>query len=221
MSSNEVAGARVLVVDDTPANLDLLSRTLEEGGLEVTVAPRGEVALRLVGINPPDLILLDVRMPWMDGFEVCRRLKADAATRDIPVVYITALGEVEEVVQGFEAGGVDYIRKPFRKEEVLVRVRTHLLTALLARRLEEQNEALRAEVARRRAAEEGRQRADDRLSLAARREAERWGIQGFLGKSGTMRTILRSVQTLQGAGATSALIVGESGTGKELGFVRK
>ena len=212
----DLSGAKILVVDDTPSNLDLLSHTLEAGGYEVSIAPRGEVALRLVRSVRPDLILLDVQMPDMDGFEVCRRLKADDATRDIPVVYITAHGQTEEIVQGFESGGVDYILKPFRKEEVLVRVRTHLENARLTQALAEQNEALRAEIAQRQAVTNERNRLASRLSAWSSQEAERWGIAGFVGKSGTMRTILKSVDTLQNAGATSALIAGESGTGKEL-----
>ena len=216
MRSIDLSGAKILVVDDAPSNLDLLSHVLEGGGYEVSIAPRGEVALRLVRGARPDLILLDVRMPDIDGFEVCRRLKGDVATRDIPVVYITAHGQTEEIVQGFESGGVDYILKPFRKEEVLVRVRTHLENARLAQMLAEQNEALRAEMARREAVTGERNRLANRLSALSSREAERWGIAGFVGKSGTMQTILKSVETLQNAEATSALVMGESGTGKEL-----
>ena len=212
----DLSGAKILIVDDAPSNLDLLSDALEAEGYEVSAAPGGEVALRLAHSTSPDLILLDVRMPGVDGFEVCRRLKADASTRDIPVVYITAHGQIEEIVQGFRAGGVDYILKPFHHEEVLVRVKTHLERARLAQTLVHQNEALRAEVARREAVTSERDRLADRLSALSNREAERWGVAGFVGRSGTMQTILKSVETLQNAGTTSALIVGESGTGKEL-----
>jgi DNA-binding NtrC family response regulator len=214
----DLSGAKILIVDDVPSNLELLSDTLEAKGYDISVAPGGEVALRLVRVARPDLILLDVQMPDLDGFEVCRRLKADEATRDIPVVYITAHGQTGEVVQGFQSGGVDYILKPFRKEEVLVRVRTHLENARLAQTLAEQNEARREEIARRQAVTSERDRLAERLSVLSRREAERWGIEGFVGKSGTMQTILKTVETLQSAGATStsALVVGESGTGKEL-----
>jgi two-component system sensor histidine kinase/response regulator len=116
----------ILVVDDTPANLQLLTTMLKERGYKVRPVPSGELALRAIHSSPPDLILLDVTMPGMDGYEVCARIKADAALRDIPILFISALNETSDKVRAFHAGGVDYVTKPFQLEEVEARVRTHL-----------------------------------------------------------------------------------------------
>jgi putative two-component system response regulator len=116
----------ILVVDDTPASLALLSRMLVERGYEVRPVLSGAVALTAAASNPPDLILLDINMPEMNGFEVCRRLKEDSRLRDVPVIFISALAEAEEKVKAFHRGGVDYVTKPFQIEEVEARVDTHL-----------------------------------------------------------------------------------------------
>ena len=116
----------ILVVDDTPANLRLLTELLAKHGYRVRPASDGALALKSVAAKIPDLILLDVNMPGMDGYEVCRRLKADEKNSRIPVIFISAFGDTPQKVKGFEAGGVDYITKPFEAEEVLARVRTHL-----------------------------------------------------------------------------------------------
>ncbi len=212
----DLAGAQILIVDDVPANLDVLADSLEEAGYDVSVAPGGEVALRNARATQLDLILLDVVMPGMDGYETCRQLKAAPETRDIPVLFITARAEIEGVVEGFAAGGVDYITKPFRKEEVLVRVQTHLEKARLTRALQEKNRALEEEIARRQQATSERNHLAEQLSHIARREAERWGVAGFVAQSPTMQQIFHEVDLLQSANNTAALIVGESGTGKEL-----
>ena len=115
-----------MIVDDTPANIDVLRRILSEDGFEISIAMSGEAALSLVEKNRPDLILLDVMMPGIDGFETCGKLKANHATKDIPVIFVTAKTEVEDIVHGFKVGGVDYIAKPFKREEVVSRVQTHL-----------------------------------------------------------------------------------------------
>jgi two-component system, NtrC family, sensor kinase len=129
----------ILIVDDTPANLKVLSETIEIGGYAVAVALTGEQALRQCQHNPPDLILLDVQMPGIDGFETCLRLKQDPATKDIPVIFMTALFEPEHKIKGFNVGAVDYITKPFRQEEVLARVKIHLQIHHLSRQLEMKN----------------------------------------------------------------------------------
>jgi adenylate cyclase len=116
----------ILVVDDTPNNLRLLSTLLMEQGYEVGKAINGQMALKSAQAAPPDLILLDINMPEMNGYEVCSLLKANPQTRDIPVIFISALDEVLDKVKAFSVGGVDYITKPFQSEEVLARVRTHL-----------------------------------------------------------------------------------------------
>ncbi|MDR3054654.1 MAG: response regulator [Zoogloeaceae bacterium] len=116
----------ILIVDDTVASLDLLAELLTQAGYEVRLAPNGHMALRSANECPPELILLDVRMPGIDGFEVCRRLKAAEKTRDIPVIFLSALNETIDKVTGFSLGAVDYIAKPYQTEEVLARVHTHI-----------------------------------------------------------------------------------------------
>jgi two-component system sensor histidine kinase/response regulator len=128
----------ILVVDDTPANLRLLTHMLTEHGYYARPVLDGAQALATAQTAPPDLILLDIRMPGMDGYVVCQRLKADEGTREIPVLFISALSETEDKVQAFAAGGVDYITKPFQLEEVLARVQTHLTIRNLRRDLERQ-----------------------------------------------------------------------------------
>lgn len=117
---------RILIIDDTPANLGVVVEALEHHGHRVLIAQDGEEGVVRAGLVCPDLILLDVMMPGTDGFEVCRRLKLEPATRDIPVIFMTALSDMSDKVRGFQAGGVDYITKPFHLEEVLARVGTHL-----------------------------------------------------------------------------------------------
>ncbi|MFZ3152258.1 response regulator, partial [Pseudomonas sp.] len=119
----------ILIVDDTPDNLALLSDALDEVGYMVLVALDGLSALSRIQRRRPDLILLDAMMPGLDGFETCQRIKADVATADIPVLFMTALTDSEHVVKGFEAGGIDYVTKPINTEEVLARVASHLRTA--------------------------------------------------------------------------------------------
>lgn len=116
----------ILIVDDKPENLGLLKDLLESEAYDVRIAPSGRLALRSVEASPPDLILLDVKMPEPDGFEVCRLLKTQEHTQDIPVLFLTALDGVEDERRGLELGAVDYIVKPFRPELVKARVRNHL-----------------------------------------------------------------------------------------------
>ncbi len=163
--------ATVLVVDDIAANRNLLRETLEPQGYEVLLAPNGETALKVALRATPDVILLDVNMPEMDGYEVCRRLKQDERTRVIPVLFISANEGTQSIVDGFRAGAVDYVSKPFKAEEVLTRLETHLnvsrLTHALARKNEElltTNRQLEAEIARRKEAEEAALRANQAKS---------------------------------------------------------
>ncbi len=128
----------ILIVDDTPANLSVLVDTLSEAGYQLMVAEDGEDALAQTTHTRPDLILLDVMMPGLDGFETCDRLKASAATRDIPVIFMTALNETAEKVRAFNAGAVDYITKPIQHEEALARISTHLTIRRLRAQLEQQ-----------------------------------------------------------------------------------
>jgi len=142
----------LLIVDDEPAVLAVATEYLVGYGFEILIAQNGEKALQRSRYAQPDLILLDVQMPGIDGFETCRRLKADERTREIPVIFMTALARVEDKVKGFEVGGLDYITKPFQHKEVLARIVTHLRMRDLTRRLEEANESLERQVEERTAA---------------------------------------------------------------------
>ena len=121
-----VSNSKVLVVDDNTANIDVMLTFLEMEGYEISIATSGEMALHVARHDQPDLILLDVMMPNMDGFETCRILKGDPKTEPIPIIFVTAKKETADIVQGFQSGGVDYISKPYRQEEVLSMVKTHL-----------------------------------------------------------------------------------------------
>lgn len=126
----------ILLIDDTLANLEVMSEALENAGYEVATAIDGERALKRVQTYPPDLILLDVKMPGMDGFETCRRLKSDPATANIPVIFMTVLTDTESKLKGFSVGAVDYITVPFQTEEVLARVSTQIKLYYLTQHLE-------------------------------------------------------------------------------------
>jgi DNA-binding NarL/FixJ family response regulator len=130
-NSETQRGDVVLVVDDVPENLAVLHDALDESGFTVLVANNGEAALLRAAEAQPDIILLDAVMPGMDGFETCRRLKSNLATRHIPVVFMTGLTEAEHVVAAFDAGGNDYVTKPLRTSEVLARIAAHMQTARL------------------------------------------------------------------------------------------
>jgi len=146
---NSPTKATILVIDDTPANVHLVMELLSAQGYRVLVAEDGEEGLERARLSLPDLILLDVMMPGIDGFETCRRLKVDLHTRNIPVVFLTALAYTEQKLTGFTVGGADYITKPIRQEELLARVRTQLENQAAKKILKEQNRLLEAEVLRR------------------------------------------------------------------------
>jgi PAS domain S-box-containing protein len=150
---NPVKG-NILIVDDNPANLRLLSNILNDYGYELRCVTNGQTALTTARWFPPDLILLDIRMPGMDGYEVCSKLKADEKTRDIPVIFISVLSDVLDKVKAFSVGGVDYITKLFEPEEVLARVENQLSIRRLSKQLREQNARLQEEMRVRREAEE-------------------------------------------------------------------
>ncbi len=134
----------ILIVDDTTANLRLLSRMLVKQGYKVRAAASGVWALKAVQASPPDLILLDIMMPDMDGYEVCQQLKAGEQTRDIPIIFISALNTEKDKVKAFTAGGVDYVTKPFQVAEVLARVKTHLTLQILQKKFQQKNAELDA-----------------------------------------------------------------------------
>jgi CheY-like chemotaxis protein/DNA-binding CsgD family transcriptional regulator len=130
------ANGTIMIVDDTPANLALLSDTLSEANYRVLVATDGLSAIEQIDYLKPDIILMDVVMPGINGFETCRRLKADPATCDIPILFMTGLGELDNLLRGFDEGGLDYIVKPIRPPEVLARIEVHLALARARQRAE-------------------------------------------------------------------------------------
>lgn len=144
----------VLIIDDTPENLTLLAEMLKQEGYKVRSATKGSTALRGAQAVPPDVILLDVNMPGMNGYDVCQQLKASDRTRNIPVIFISALGDVLDKVKAFQVGGVDYITKPFQLEEVQARITTHLTLCRLQQQLQAQNQQLQAEIRERQQAED-------------------------------------------------------------------
>ena len=139
MSTESLTKSSILVVDDSPDNLTILANTLANAGHNTLIASSGDSALNQLSHHLPDLILLDVLMPGIDGFETCRRLKAKPDTANIPVIFMTSLSDVENIVKGFEVGGVDYITKPFQQDEMLVRINTHLTIRSLQKQLEVKN----------------------------------------------------------------------------------
>jgi DNA-binding NtrC family response regulator len=230
MSADGTLQERILVVDDVATNVALLTQALEPAGYEILVAQNGRDALRIAERAQPHLILLDVMMPGMDGVSCCRLLKQNSNLASIPVIFITALDERENILDGFAAGAIDYVVKPFHTEEVLLRVEHQLRIHRLTRSLEESNRKLKERLAEleqaNRALAEERDKlartehalhtADSQLHVLARREERRWGISGFIGKSATLTNILQNIHRLHQSAATSVLITGESGTGKEL-----
>lgn len=138
--------AQILVVDDLPHNLKLITEILTMGGYQVRPATSGELALRSLAIELPDLILLDINMPEINGYDLCRMIKEEERWRRVPIIFISALDDVKDKVKGFELGGVDYITKPFEPAEVLARVESHLSLCMLQQQLEEKNLMLQQEI---------------------------------------------------------------------------
>ena len=146
MSVNTTNKSVILIVDDTPTNLEMLFDFLGNSGFKVLIAEDGESAIERAEYAPPDLILLDVLMPGIDGFETCRRLKANELTKEIPVIFMTALSETVDKVRGLNLGAVDYVTKPLQHEEVLARINLHLSLQNLTKTLQEQNLRLEQEI---------------------------------------------------------------------------
>ncbi|KPA17443.1 Response regulator receiver sensor signal transduction histidine kinase [Candidatus Magnetomorum sp. HK-1] len=144
MNNNFLQKSTILVVDDTPTNLSVLLDYLNQSGFKTLIAQDGEGALEQADFAHPDIILLDVMMPGIDGFETCKRLKENGATKDIPVIFMTALSETVDKVKGFQYGAVDYITKPFQQEEVLMRITTHLTIQHQKKELNDLNQKLMA-----------------------------------------------------------------------------
>ncbi|MDJ1178121.1 response regulator [Roseofilum sp. BLCC_M91] len=139
MNNDNLPLGQIAVVDDTAANLHLLCNLLEDAGYDVRPFPRGKLALEGIAYSPPDLVLLDIQMPEINGYEVCEKLKAQELTQNIPIIFISALNETFDKVKAFQVGGVDYISKPFQAEEVLARVATHINLYQIKKKLRETN----------------------------------------------------------------------------------
>ncbi len=221
-------GGAVLLVDDTPTNLEVLVDYLTEQGVDVFVATSGEEALERARLTRPDVVLLDVMMPGLDGFETCERLKAEPDTRDVPVIFMTALSGTADKLRAFEVGAVDYVTKPIQQDEVLARVRAQLTIRRLQDDLESANRGLEARVAERTAdLAEANQRLEQALAevraLRDRLQAEndylreeaRRETTPILGDSEALRGVLDRIEAVAGTDAT-VLLTGESGVGKEL-----
>jgi signal transduction histidine kinase len=186
----------ILSIDDQPINQQLLTDCLEADGYRVVLAYNGEEGLRLAASMHPDAILLDVRMPGsIDGLEACRRLKADPATREIPVIFMTALAEVGDKLAAFAAGGVDYVTKPLEFDEVLARIRTHVSLYSLRRQLERQNLRLQEEIEARQKAQEAIERTNKELEQLA---VERTYRSKAEGESATLRSLLEERDRMLG-----------------------
>jgi len=151
--NNSKTQETILIVDDNPTNLRVLDTMLTENGYKVRAAVNGDLALQSVRSVLPDLILLDIKMPGMNRYEVCRQFKSDDTTSEIPIIFISALGESSDKIKAFDAGGVDYVAKPFQIEEVLARVKTHIILRKMQIKLEEQNNRLLQEIEERKKAE--------------------------------------------------------------------
>lgn len=158
--------ANILIVDDKVDNVRLLSEMLSSEGYKSRKVLNGSHALDAAQLDPPDLILLDIMMPGLNGYETCQRLKADPRTQEIPIIFLSALNDTSDKVKALELGGVDYITKPFQKEEVIARVKTHLRIQNLTHTLREQNIQLAEEIEHRKTAEASLQKALEDLKTA-------------------------------------------------------
>ena len=221
--SSSAAQRSILVVDDTAANIGFLLDTLSKAGYRVRVAPDGESALEQLQYSPPDLVLLDVMMPGLDGFETCRRLRQLPKLEKIPVIFMTALSDAQDKVRAFAAGADDYVTKPFQYEEVLARVRLHLTRRELECQLAYLNRDLEARVVARTA--ELKSALEEVEALKSRLQQENRYLKQEISEAGNLGEIVGSSPALQAAlrkvaavapTDSTVLIHGETGTGKEL-----
>lgn len=206
----------ILAVDDTYQNLDLLSEILTRQGYDVRPSANGPIALLSARSIVPDLILLDILMPEMDGYEVCRQLKMDERTRDVPVIFISAVEEVIDRVNAFDVGGVDFISKPFHAEEVLARVRTHLALRRAQKKIENQYAQLKYEIEEREKTEMELFRFQEHMAGVLEKKLRHPELfTGIVSQSEKMRSIFQYIEALA-CSSEPVLILGESGVGKEL-----
>ena len=206
----------ILIVDDTPANLDVLVHLMRGTGFKILVARDGLSAIKQIEHTLPDVILLDVVMPGIDGFETCRRLKANAASADIPVIFMTSLNDPGNKLKGFELGAVDYVTKPFQHEVVVARVTTHLKLRRLQKELEQTNQSLEKRVAERTSELESLRQQLEKENVYLQEEIkDHYNFESVIGNSDGIRNVFDKVNQVAEFDA-SVLIGGETGTGKEL-----
>ena len=223
MATKTITKNRILVVDDVQKNLEIAVRYLIDANFEVFIAKSGEDALEKAKTVNPDIILLDVMLPGISGFESCKRIKEAGSTKDIPVIFMTALSDLSDKVKGFEAGGVDYITKPIQREELLARVGTHLKLRITQKALQDANANLEQRVAERTAelnrALEKVEQLKNRFqaeSIYLREEIKsEHNFNEIIGRSESLRKVLTRIEQVAETEA-SVLILGETGTGKEL-----
>ncbi len=190
----DVKNSMILVVDDNPANLGMLFEYLSKYEFNVRVAQSGEAAFEFLKSEKPALILLDIMMPGMDGLEICRRLKEHHETRDIPVIFMSALSDTVDKLKGFYMGGVDYITKPFQTEEVLARVTIHLNLRNLRYSLEKKNGELEQEIAKRKQVEAMLRQQTQRLNARLKEINCFYSLFALVEKPGiTIKEILQGI----------------------------
>ncbi|MEJ2115919.1 MAG: sigma 54-interacting transcriptional regulator, partial [Gammaproteobacteria bacterium] len=223
MNASKSSSESVLVVDDVPLNLEVIVDYLIEAGYETYVATSGEETLEQLELVKPDLILLDVMLPGINGFETCRQIKRNDATKDIPIIFMTALAEVSDKVIGFQAGGVDYVTKPIQREEIMARVNTHLSMRKVQKQLHDANENLEKRVSERTAQLNSALKKVEQLKTKLQAENSylqeeikaELNFNEIIGKSESIKNVLKDIQEVAPTD-TTVLILGETGTGKEV-----
>jgi DNA-binding NtrC family response regulator len=199
---------KVLIVDDEPLNLDVLARKLAFTGYEILSATSGEEAIDKAMSEAPQIILLDIMMPVMDGYETCQKLKSLNQTKEIPIIFMTALTDTDDKIRAFEVGGTDYITKPFHSGEVLARVTTHIANRRLQQQLQTQNKQLRKEIEAHRRSQATVEYLRDEIKAVH-------NYDEIIGISKPLSQLLEKASVVAGTD-TTVLIQGETGTGKEL-----
>jgi two-component system, NtrC family, response regulator AtoC len=213
---------KILLIDDSSNNIELLFDMLSNQ-YEIYFATDGHKGIQLAHDKMPDLILLDIIMPEVDGFEVCRQIKADPKTLNIPVIFLTAETHVDTIIKGFDVGIVDYVTKPFNASELFARVHTQIALQVQQQKLQQQNieltklnQQLKDEIKHRQQVEVALEQADQKLSAITEQEAKRWKVDAFVGQSPCFLNVIEQIRRLHKVDKTNVLILGESGTGKEL-----